>query len=79
LVLVLFDLLFLNGEELTAEALRVRKERLQELLARRRGQMGFRVGVRRDSRLLFAESGFDSRSVDGCGVGGLRAFLDSTG
>ena len=35
--------------------------------------------MRRDSRLLFAESGFDSRSDDGCGVGGLRALLDSTG
>src|SRR4051812_44707387 len=34
LVLVLFDLLFLDGEDLTAEALRVRKERLQALLAR---------------------------------------------
>src|SRR3954470_19668297 len=49
------------------------------VVTRRRGQMGFRVGVRRDSRLLFAESGFDSRSVDGCGGGGLRALLDSTG
>src|SRR3954470_2985460 len=34
LVLVLFDLLFLDGEDLTVEALRVRKERLQKLLAR---------------------------------------------
>src|SRR3954453_10928910 len=34
LVLVLFDLLFLDGEDLTAEALQVRKERLQALLAR---------------------------------------------
>src|SRR5437763_10473392 len=34
LVLVLFDLLFLDGEDLTTEALRVRKERLEALLAR---------------------------------------------
>src|SRR3954471_5558685 len=34
LVLVLFDLLFVDGKDLTVEALRVRKERLQELLAR---------------------------------------------
>jgi DNA ligase D-like protein (predicted ligase) len=34
LVLVLFDLLFLDGEDLTVEALPVRKERLQALLAR---------------------------------------------
>src|SRR5829696_4771783 len=33
LVLVLFDLLFLDGEDLTAEPLRVRKERLQPLIA----------------------------------------------
>src|SRR4051812_25938054 len=34
LVLVLFDLLFLDGEDLTGEPLWVRKERLQALLAR---------------------------------------------
>jgi bifunctional non-homologous end joining protein LigD len=34
LVLVLFDLLFIDGEDLTLEPLRVRKERLQALLAR---------------------------------------------
>jgi bifunctional non-homologous end joining protein LigD len=34
LVLVLFDLLFLDGEDLTGEPLRVRKERLEALLAR---------------------------------------------
>jgi bifunctional non-homologous end joining protein LigD len=34
LVLVLFDLLFLDGEDLTGEPLRVRKGRLQALLAR---------------------------------------------
>jgi len=34
LVLVLFDLLFLNGEDLTGEPLRVRKERLQALLSK---------------------------------------------
>ena len=33
LVLVLFDLLFVNGEDLTAQPLRVRKERLQALLS----------------------------------------------
>src|SRR5215218_6258815 len=33
LVLVLFDLLFFNGEDLTGEPLRVRKERLEALLA----------------------------------------------
>jgi DNA ligase D-like protein (predicted ligase) len=34
LVLVLFDLLFLDGDDLTGEPLRVRKERLEALLAR---------------------------------------------
>jgi DNA ligase D-like protein (predicted ligase) len=34
LVMVLFDLLFLDGEELTGEPLRVRKERLEALLAK---------------------------------------------
>ena len=33
LVLVLFDLLFFDGEDLTGEPLRVRKERLEALLA----------------------------------------------
>jgi DNA ligase D-like protein (predicted ligase) len=34
LILVLFDLLFLHGEDLTGEPLRIRKERLEALLAK---------------------------------------------